>query len=276
MATITIKYSQPTSSIIGDPPSVAINLSRFKISESLLEQIIDGYTTKYSSKPSTTPGMAIDWFLEKNLPDPTSNQIENFQQSITISKIVSGVSCASSISGSGDPSDMLKSSLPKATQKLLKHIIKSWLSGYDMNAHQSAEEQYSIIMTMISQLSSLIPTAIPDGIPACTAGMNIYTQLMTILKTTFLKMPNTITTSDIQAAKEQMSSIKTQNESFNSSISAIVFCAWMKIPPQLKLPIAYTNLTILIQALQQLLSNWLSGMTQSNLKAVDTLLDTIQ
>lgn len=273
MAVVTVKYSQPIASITGEPSSVASNLARFKAQEQVLIKALNGYTNKTSTKPSTTPGMAIDWFLEKNIPD--NNDSQGMIQTNPVSQVVSAVSCSSSISGSGDPSDYLKSSLPKATKKLLKHIIKSWKSGYNISAHNSSEQQYTMIMGMLSQLSALIPTAIPDGIPACTAGMNTYSQIMLVLKNTFLKMPNSITTSEIKSAVEQMNTIKSLNESFNSSISGIVFCAWMKIPPQLKLPTAYINLTVIIQALSQLLSNWLSGMTVSNLDSVDKLLDTV-
>ena len=272
MAIVTVKYSQPISTISGEPVSIVTNMALFKAQEAALMAALGGYTNK-SSATSTTAGMILDWFLEKEIPEPEIPEpvqeiIEEIpdnentrkikiksvspravmSQNDPISQVVSAVSGASAISGSGDPSDFLKTSLPQAVKKLIKHIINSWKSGYDMNAHNRAVQLHNQCMKLVSQLGALIPSALPDGMSACTAG---------------------------QALQVQMSAINTQNEEFNSAISSIIICSWMKIPPALKLPTAYNNSKILIEVVTQLFC-WLNGMTADNLGEIEDMLDTIQ
>lgn len=299
MAIITVKYSQPISTVSGEPVSIATNMALFKAQEAALMAALGGYTNK-SSATSTTAGMILDWFLEKEIPEPEIPEPvqeiieeipdnENIRkiktksaspravisQNDPISQVVSAVSGSSAISGSGDPSDYLKTSLPQAVKKLIKHIINSWKSGYDMNAHNKAVQLHNQCMTLVSQLGALIPSALPDGISACTVGMNVYTQLLMIIQSSYLNLPNSITTADMQALQVQMSAINTQNEAFNSAISGIIICSWMKIPPALKLPTAYNNSKILIEVVTQLFC-WLNGMTADNLGEIEDMLDTIQ
>lgn len=286
MATaVSVKYSQPTSTVSGSPASIAANMAIFKASEKAVLESLGGYTNKRSSA-STTPGNVLDWIVDVSMPEPDLSQGDGTSTiageqtkasgGMSPEVVTTACSTAAPVGGSGDPSAYLKTTLPLAMKGLLKHIIASWKGGYDMNAHNTAMSMYAQIEANIGILNSLIPTAIPDGIPACTTGSDIYTALDAVLMATYLKMPQTLTTSEVKAQVQQMQAINSMNSTFSSQISSIVICLWMKIPPDLKLPTAYANTTILIQALTQLLNDWLAGTTVENLDAVDALLDGVQ
>ena len=91
-------------------------------------------------------------------------------------------------------------------------------------------------------------------------------------------MPQKLTTPEVRQALEQMTEIKTLNEDFSSKIASIVICFWMVMPPATKLPTAYANSTIIIEAITKLFTDWLDGggSTKQNLNEVVTQLNTIQ
>ena len=290
MPTVTIKYSQPMNSVVGDPATVATNLAIFKAQEKALLSMLGETSNKQSIKPSTSPGQIIDWTVDIHMPGPEEEQQQNprrntradpapqQQQQMSPDVAVNAVSASSAIGGSGDASDYLKTSLPQAMQDLLKFIISSWKSGYDMNAHNTGMQKWQNIQKLLSQLSSLIPTGIPDGIAACTDGLNIYTQINQVIKNTYLKMPQKLTTDEVKQQLQIMQQVNSLNQTFNSDISSIVICVWMKIAPALKLPIAFNNSTIIIKAVTQILNDWVNngGTTPDNLQEVEQLLDTLQ
>lgn len=296
MSTITVKYSQPLSTVVGDPASIAVNMAIFKAAEKALLGMLGDINNKQCIKPSTSPGQFADWTVDITMPsqEEIDKQIEEQQQSgnrapsrapapaqkppMQPDTVVSAVSASSSVGGSGDPSDMLKTTIPQCTKDLLMHIINSWYGGFDMGAHSSGMQKLKALNDYIKQLSSMTSTAIPDGVGACTTGMQIYQQLSMIIEKTFLKMPQTLTTSEVQQALEEMTDVETLNQDFSSQIASIVICFWMVMPPATKLPTAYTNSTIIIKAITQLFNDWLSGggSTKQNLNEVVTLLNTIQ
>lgn len=273
MANATIKYSQPIDTVVGDPITVATKLAAWKLQEKALLEILGEYHNKQSIKPSTTAGQIIDWTVDVTIPEEESETPPKMSPEV----VNTAVSASSAIGGSGDASDYLKTSLPKAVKDLLKFIISSWKGGFDMKAHGDAMKKWDNVQKLLSELSSMVNTAIPDGVPACSTGLQIYQQLSMIIKNTYLKMPQTLTTAEVKAVVEQMNEVNSLNETFSSQISAIVICVWMIIAPGVKLPTAYANSTIIIQAMTKIYNDWLNGGSDvNNLKEVEQLLDTVQ
>ena len=296
MSTITIKYSQPLTTVVGDPITIATNMAIFKAAEKALLGVLGDYNNKQSIIPSTSPGQFADWTVDitmpsqaeideqtqaMNAPNRAPSRAPSAQPSqppMSPTVVNTAVSSSAAVGGSGDPSDMLKTTLPQCTKDLLLFIISSWKGGFDMGAYNQGMQKLKALNDYIEQLSSLTSTAIPDGVGACTTGMQIYQQLSQVIEKTYLKMPQKLTTPEVQAALKQMSEIESMNQTFSSQISSIVICFWMVMSPALKLPTAFENSTIIIKAMTQLFTDWLSGSgsTPANLAEIETLLNTIK